>query len=101
MFKYLLVLVFSLTMSTCYCQNNMPNQQNQGYGFLGPNPFDTRYYYPGFALPNDFDPIPDTPRNRKLYRELFQLQDWQLLQLRIHQQKLNQYNNAPQYPNRF
>lgn len=101
MLKYLLVLVLFLTMSTCYCQNNISNQTNQAYGFLGPNPFDTRYYYPGFALPNDFDPIPDTPRNRKLYRELFQLQDWQLLQLKIQQQKLNEYNNRLQNPNRF
>jgi len=98
MYKILLTLLMFLTMTTAYSQQHTISKTEYGNPFSDFNPFDTRYYYPGFALPNDFDPIPDTPRNRKMYPGLFELHDWQMMQLRQREQKLNQHKRIS---NRF
>lgn len=81
-FKFLLTLTIGLTMSIGYCQYPYPPQY-QTHGFLSNyNPFDTRYYYPGFALPNDFEVLPDNQFNRNQYPGLLELQQRQLRELK-------------------
>jgi len=103
MYKLLLTLSIFLTTSVAYCQYNIPNQQNQVYGFLGPNPFDTRYYYPGFALRNDFEVLPDNRFNRNQYPGLFELQQRQLQELKKAKKLFPElYNSPPAFaPNKF